>query len=87
MTDAPAFNRGYRLRRDPVRGTPVVLAPERMITLNETSIAVLELVDGERTVAEIVAVLAARFGAPAELIATDVGALLVQMRDEGVIRP
>ena len=87
MTDAPAFNRGYRLRRDPVRGTTVVLAPERMITLNETSIAVLELVDGERTVAEIVAVLAARFGAPAELIATDVGALLVQMRDEGVIRP
>ena len=86
MNAVPAFNRGYRLRHDAVRRTTVILAPERLITLNEPSIAVLELVDGRRTVSEIVAALAGRFNAPVETIGTDVEALLRGLQGDGVIR-
>ena len=86
MNAAPAFNRGYRLRHDTVRGTTVILAPERLITLNEPGIAVLELVDGKRSVSEIVAALAARLDTPVETIEADVEALLLGLQTEGAIR-
>ncbi len=86
MNTAPAFNRGYRLHHDRVRGTTVILAPERLITLSEASIAVLELVDGTRMISEIVVALAARFSAPIEIIETDVVALLRGLQGEGAIR-
>ena len=86
MSVVPALSRGYRLRHDPVRNTVVILAPERVIVLDEPGAAVLELVDGVRTTDEIVQVLAVRFDAPAETIATDVSALLRDLRDEGAIR-
>ena len=85
MNATPAFNPGYRLRHDAVRRATVVLAPERLLTLNETGVAVLELVDGKRTVSDIVEALAARFTAPVEVIGPDVEALLRGLRDDGVI--
>ena len=86
MNAVPSFTRGYRLRHDAVRGVTVVLAPERLITLNDPSVAVLQLVDGERTVAEIAAALAARFEAPVEIVEADVRALLRDLQREGAIQ-
>ena len=86
MSAVPSFNQGYRLRHDPVRRVTVVLAPERLITLNDPSVAVLQLVDGKRSVTEIVAALAARFEAPIETVDTDVRALLRDLQGEGAIR-
>ena len=86
MNAVPSFARGYRLRHDAVRGVTVVLAPERLITLNDPSVAVLQLVDGERTVAEIAAALAARFEAPVEIVEADVRALLRDLQREGAIQ-
>lgn len=86
MTGAPAFNRGFRLRHDPVRGAWMVLAPERLFMLDEPAVAVLQLVDGVRTVPDIVDSLAAQYNAPRDVIAADVDAMLQDLRDKGAIR-
>ena len=49
----PRLWRLARLDYDPVRQRRVLLYPEGAVLLNETGAAVLELVDGKRTVAEI----------------------------------
>ncbi len=46
-----------RLGFDKVRRTHVLLFPEGVVMPNATAVAVLELCDGERSVAEIVAAL------------------------------
>ncbi len=90
MTDTalavPAFNRGFRLRHDEVRGAWVVLAPERLFLLDGPGVEVLQLVDGVRTVPEIVDLLAAKFAAPRDAIANDVDAMLRDLSDKGAIR-
>jgi pyrroloquinoline quinone biosynthesis protein D len=50
-----------RLDYDPARERPVLLYPEGAVLLNDTGRAILELVDGTRTVAEIAAVLGERY--------------------------
>lgn len=82
----PAFNRGFRLRHDPVRQAWVVLAPERLFLLDEPAVEVLKLVDGARTVPDIVDSLAAKFDAPRETIAADVAAMLQDLVVKGAIR-
>ena len=82
----PAFNRGFRLRHDLVRKAWVVLAPERLFLLDEPAVEVLKLVDGARTVPDIVDALAAKFNAPRETIATDVTAMLQDLVVKGAIR-
>ena len=58
----PRLWRLARLDHDPVRGRPVLLYPEGAVLLNETGKAILELVDGRRSVAEIAAILRERYG-------------------------
>ena len=62
---------------DPVSG--------RYFTLNEVGNRVWELCDGERTVADIVAILMAEFDAPAEEIEADVLELLTDLANEKLI--
>ncbi|HEX6105504.1 MAG TPA: pyrroloquinoline quinone biosynthesis peptide chaperone PqqD [Gemmatimonadales bacterium] len=52
-----------RLDHDPVRQRPVLLYPEGAVLLNDTGKAILELVDGRRTVAEIGDILSERYQA------------------------
>ena len=82
----PTFNRGFRLRHDEVRGTWVVLAPERLFMLDESAAEVLKLVDGKRSMAEIVDVLATRFNAPRGEIETDVEAMLHDLSEKGALQ-
>ena len=88
MTDEtiPAFNRGFRLRHDEVRGKWVVLAPERLFVLDGPAAEVLQLVDGARSVALIVDALAEKFAAPRDTIAKDVDAMLHDLVVKGAIR-
>jgi pyrroloquinoline quinone biosynthesis protein D len=75
-----------KLRHDAGRGRWVLLAPERILSPDQTAVAVLQLCDGKRTVEEIAATLAKEYSAPVEVIATDVLDLLQGLADKGFIK-
>ena len=79
----PRLVTGARLRYDEVREEHQLLIPEGVVRLNPTAAEVLELCDGERSVDEIVATLAARYdGAD---LANDVGELVDAMTQRGLV--
>ncbi len=82
----PRLGPGVKLRFDEVRQNWVLLGPERLFLPDEQAVEILKLIDGTRSIAAIVAVLAERFEAPAELIAGDVGAMLQDLAGKGAIR-
>lgn len=59
----PVLWRLARMRYDEVRQRPVLLYPEGALLLNGTAAEILELCDGERTVADIAATLGAKYQA------------------------
>lgn len=67
----PALPRGVRLHHDKVRGSWVLLAPERAVTLDMVGHAILSEVDGARSFGEITSRLAEKFNAPADQVAAD----------------
>ena len=75
-----------KLRHDAGRGRWVLLAPERILTPDETAVAVLKLCDGERSVEEIAKALAAEYAAPVEVIKVDIQELLQGLADKGYVR-
>ncbi|MFI9150411.1 pyrroloquinoline quinone biosynthesis peptide chaperone PqqD [Streptomyces sp. NPDC053367] len=69
------------LRHDAVRGTDLLVLPERVVVLQGHGGTVVGLCDGTRTVAGIVGELTGRFpGAP---VAETVPAFLDSLRQEG----
>lgn len=79
-TDVPILPRGVRLHHDKVRDQWVLLAPERAVTLDQISHAILSVVDGVRSFGEITAHLAAKFDAPLDRIETDCANMLNALR-------
>ncbi|MGL4317550.1 MAG: pyrroloquinoline quinone biosynthesis peptide chaperone PqqD [Pseudomonas sp.] len=57
----PILRRGFRLQFEPAQGCDVLLYPEGMIKLNESAGVILRQLDGERSVATIIAELQSRF--------------------------
>jgi|SRR5579883_1220015 pyrroloquinoline quinone biosynthesis protein D len=73
-------------RFDDTRQRWVMMAPERLMLPDEQAVEILKLVDGKANVGEIVDALAARYtGAPRELIAKDVTAMLQDLADKGCL--
>jgi pyrroloquinoline quinone biosynthesis protein D len=60
-SSCPRLGSHVRLVFDRVREQHVLLEPEAVAVLNPTGAAILDLCDGRRTVAEIVAELRARY--------------------------
>lgn len=83
MSSIPKLWRLARLDYDAVRGRPVLLYPEGAVLLNETGKAVLELVDGQRTVAEIAAILGERYQTD---VTVDVAEYLARLAERELIR-
>lgn len=81
----PSFPRGVRLRFDRVRDRWVLLAPETVLTMDETAVEVLRLIDGVRSVDAIVALLAEEFEAPVAEIRADVEALIRDLAEQGFL--
>jgi len=79
----PSLWRLPRLDFDPVRARPVLLYPEGAVLLNDTGKAILELVDGRRTIREIAALLSARYQAD---VTADVSEYLSRLAERELIR-
>ena len=75
-SSVPKLPRGVRLHYDQVREAHVLLAPERAFNVDGNAVAVLQLVDGARTVADIAAALAEKYAADKTVIATDIGRMI-----------
>jgi pyrroloquinoline quinone biosynthesis protein D len=83
--DTDAVPRLWRLARldfDRIRQRPVLLYPEGAVFINESGRAILELCDGERSIAEIARVLAVRFNAD---VLQDVIEFLSRMIDRDLV--
>jgi pyrroloquinoline quinone biosynthesis protein E len=82
----PGFARYARLHLDQARERTVILGPERAYEVDAVGLAVLDLCDGRRSLAEIAAQLARIYSAPVEVIAGDVAALLQGLADKRLLR-
>ncbi len=74
----PALWRLARVGFDPVRNKPVLLYPEGAMLLNPTGAEILSLCDGQRTLGEIAAQLAAKYGADVTADVTEYLSALVE---------
>ncbi len=74
----PGFGKGVRLRQDP-NGSAMLLVPEGALALNPPAAAALELVNGERSFAEIVASVEQRFEVEHEQARDDLRALFERL--------
>jgi len=83
--DVPRLPRGVRLRHDAVRDQHVLLAPERTFDLDANAVAVLEYVDGARTVRDIAGLLAEKFTADRAVIEADILVMLNDLATKRVL--
>ncbi len=72
----PRLPRGVRLHFDQVRNAHVLLAPERAFNVDGQAVAVLQLVDGQRSIGAIAGDLAGRYNADPAQIERDVTAMI-----------
>lgn len=84
---APRLKPGVRLHHDRVRSREVLLAPERVVELDDTAFAILSRVDGETSLAGIAAALAAEYEADAGEIEADAAALIADLALKGYVSP
>ena len=83
LDTVPTLWRLARLDYDPVRQRRILLYPEGAVLLNDTGAAVLELVDGKRTVGEIAEILGDRYQTD---VSADVAEYLAGLAERELIR-
>lgn len=81
----PMLPRHARLRYDDSRARWVVLVPERVLAPDEIAVEVLGLCDGDRTVADMVGVLAEKYSADPVQILGDVLSMLQDLAEKGFL--
>ena len=79
----PALWRLARLEFDRVRQQPVLLYPEGAVLLNQTGAQILELCDGERSIADIARILEERYHCD---VTADVVEYLSQLEERELVR-
>ncbi len=82
----PALTIGSKLHFDSQRQQWIVLAPERMISLDDISKEIVELCTGEFSIEKIAENLNLKFDAPLALIQKDVLVFLEALCEKGFIR-
>jgi pyrroloquinoline quinone biosynthesis protein D len=81
----PTFGKGVRLRREP-DGTAMLLVPEGALLLNPSAAAALDLIDGRRTVADIITCLVQAFEIGEDDARADVGSLFDRLVERQTLR-
>ena len=79
----PRLHPKARLQHDAVRGREVLLYPEGLVALNPTGAEILQLCDGVRSVADVVATLEQRYGSTG--VERDVTAFLDGLAAKGLV--
>ncbi|APO94726.1 pyrroloquinoline quinone biosynthesis peptide chaperone PqqD [Xanthomonas vesicatoria] len=82
----PALRAGVRLQHDRTRDQWVLLAPERVVELDEIALVVAQRFDGARSLAQIARELAADFDADAAEIEVDVIELTITLHQKRLLR-
>ncbi len=77
--------RHARLRFDEARGIWVVLVPERVLVPDETSVEIIKMCDGKKTVGGIVDDLVKKYAADRAQISVDVLAMFQDLADKGFL--
>ncbi|HPQ95306.1 MAG: pyrroloquinoline quinone biosynthesis peptide chaperone PqqD [Thiothrix sp.] len=80
----PRITPGYRLQWEAVQDCHVLLYPEGMVQLNGPAGAILEQVDGRRTLAEVISTLEQAFGE--DDLSADVLEFVSEAQERGWIR-
>lgn len=83
--DRPRLPRGVRLRNDETRGKWVLLAHEHTFDLDDNAVAVLKLVDGARSVADIADELGKTYAAEPRAIEADILVMLDGLAEKRVL--
>ncbi len=81
----PALGKGIGLRRES-DGTAMLLVPEGALFLNSSAAAAIELVDGEKTVDDIIAALIERFDVIEAQASQDVLNLFERLAERRFVR-
>ena len=81
----PKFPKHVKFRHNKARDEWVVLAPERLVKLDQIAVEILKLVDGENSVRIISKQLSKKFNAPEDVILKDVKEMLQDLSDKGFI--
>jgi len=81
----PFLPRGVRTQFDAVRNVHVLLAPERVLVLDEVGTAVLNRLNGAASLDQISEDLSVVYDAPADVIAPDVIAFVADLRNKGMV--
>ncbi|MBV8723763.1 MAG: pyrroloquinoline quinone biosynthesis peptide chaperone PqqD [Candidatus Eremiobacteraeota bacterium] len=80
----PQYAKGVKLRHEG-DGSAMLLVPEGALELNQAAAAALDLVDGSRSLDDIVAAIVARFEVSRERAQLDVTDLLERLNARGFI--
>lgn len=81
----PAFPRHVKFHFNKQREQWVILAPERLLVPDETSVEILQLCDGKASVTGIVGKLVEKYNAPPDVIMKDVIRMLQDLADKGFL--
>jgi pyrroloquinoline quinone biosynthesis protein D len=81
----PALRRGVRRQFDATRNTAVLLAPERVIVLDDVADANIGECNATATVQKIIESLASRYATAPEDIAADIINFLQDLVDKGLV--
>jgi pyrroloquinoline quinone biosynthesis protein D len=81
----PALARGVRLRNDPITGEPLLLFPEGVLPLDETTHDVISRCSGEATLESIILSLAEEYEVDHATVQADVCECLAELRQRMLI--
>ena len=81
----PVLRRGVRRQFDAARNGPILMAPERVVMLDEIADAIIGECIAGGSVHLIAANLAARFAAPADQVEEDVLSFVQDLIDKGLM--
>lgn len=81
----PRFPKHVRFKYNKPRDEWVILAPERLVKLDDIAVEILKQVDGKQTVNQISRILSEKFNAPVETILADTIEMLQSLSDKGFI--